>query len=192
MIAILSYNAGNTRSVQNALKRLGQDPVITDDPDRLYTADKIIFPGVGEASTAMDYLKQHDLIEVLKSYNKPLLGICLGLQLMCTYSDENDTACLGIFDNTVKKFQVERIVPHMGWNTCQDLSGPLFKNLSPSDHFYFVHSYYATTSNETIATGSYGESFSAALSKDNYFGVQFHAEKSGAAGAKLLENFIAL
>ena len=156
MIAIVKYNAGNVRSVQNALHRLGVDAVVTDNPEQLRNAEKVIFPGVGEASTAMQYLRERGLDEVLNNLHQPFLGICLGLQLMCEHSEEGDTDCLGIFNERVKRFPTAKEkIPHMGWNNCSELKNPLFKGISTADDFYFVHSYYAELGTQTIAQCNY-------------------------------------
>lgn len=192
MIAIIKYNAGNIRSVENAVKRLGYDCIITDDADQIKTAEKIIFPGVGEASSAMNYLKKNKLDTLIKSLNQPVLGICLGQQLMCKYSDEGYTDCLGIFDASVKKFSPNELVPHMGWNNLENVKGELLKGISTYDNVYFVHSYYAETCANTIAVCSYIVPFSAAMQKDNFYATQFHLEKSAAVGEKILKNFLEL
>lgn len=196
MIAIVKYNAGNIQSVLFALERLGEEAIWTDDPVVLRQADKVIFPGVGEASSAMRYLQEKQLDEVLRSLQQPVLGICLGLQLFCRHSQENDTACLGIFDVEVRKFEADETglkVPHMGWNTLETMHGPLFEGITAAQPYvYFVHSYYAETSPHAIANCRYGPTFSAALQRDNFYAVQFHPEKSGAVGQKILENFIKL
>ncbi len=197
-IVIIKYNAGNIRSVDFALQRLGVSALITADPDEIRSADRVIFPGVGEASTTMSYLKHHKLDTLICDLRQPVLGVCLGLQLMCAYSEEGDTACLGIFPEKVKKFvpKPEETtlfkVPHMGWNSVSGLRTPLFNNISEEDYFYFVHSFYATTGAGTAATCNYLVPFSAALQRDNYYATQFHPEKSGKTGAKILENFINL
>jgi len=191
-IAIVKYNAGNVQSVSFALKRLGINSEITDNPEKLKAADKVIFPGVGEASTAMKYLRERKLDEVLKSLKQPFLGICLGMQLMCKYSEENQTECLNIFDLNVKKFPPKDKVPHMGWNTISDLKTPLLKGITENEYMYFVHSYFAEIGVDTICKTNYINDFSAGLQKDNFYGFQFHPEKSGTAGAKILKNFIEL
>lgn len=191
-VAIIKYNAGNTCSVSFALERWGIEPVITDDAELLQTADKIIFPGVGEASTAMQYLKERNLYTLIKNFQQPVLGICLGMQLMCTHSEENDTACLGIFDSDVKKFNEDLKVPQIGWNKLKDTNSSLFTNLPDQSYCYFVHSYYAERCQQTTAVTEYGNSFSAALEKDNFYGVQFHPEKSAAVGEQILQNFLKL
>lgn len=192
MIAIIDYNAGNTRSVKNAFDRLGYQTMVTNDGDIISSADKVIFPGVGEAGSAMKYLREHDLDLVIKSLTQPFLGICLGLQLMCQSSEEGDTRGLGVYDTHVSKFPPTRLVPHMGWNTLTDLKGPLFKGIGENIDLYFVHSYYAGLSGQTIATCAYIFPFSAALQRDNFFAVQFHPEKSADAGERILKNFLAL
>ncbi len=192
-IAILKYNAGNIKSVQYALERIGVQSIVTDDPAILHAADKIIFPGVGEASSAMKYLRTQGLDQVLLSLQQPVLGICLGMQLMCKHSEENNTECLGVFDVQVKKFaspdNVHK-VPQMGWNTIYDLRSPLFEGVSEQSFVYYVHGYYAETSAFTIATTEYLQPYSAALNRDNFYGVQFHPEKSAAVGERILKNFI--
>jgi imidazole glycerol-phosphate synthase subunit HisH len=192
MIAIIKYNAGNIKSVENALKRLGYDCIVTDSPDLIRNASKVIFPGVGEASSAMQYLKEHRLDELIKSLKQPTLGICLGQQLMCSYSEEGETPCLGIFDAKVKKFPSAELVPHMGWNNLEDLKGPLFKGISNKDNVYFVHSFYAELSGETVATCNYILPFGAAMQKDNFYATQFHPEKSAGVGERILKNFLEL
>ncbi|MCO6499446.1 MAG: imidazole glycerol phosphate synthase subunit HisH [Vicingus serpentipes] len=192
MIAIIKYNAGNIRSVQNALTRLGYESVITDDPETILSADKVIFPGVGEASSAMKYLREKGLDKVLRSVKKPMLGICLGLQLMCDHSEEGDTKCLGIFNAAVKKFPPLDKVPHMGWNNFTNIKGELFNGIDINNDVYYVHSYYAELSDETIATCNYIQPFSAAMQKNNFYATQFHPEKSADVGAQILKNFLSL
>lgn len=191
-VAIIKYNAGNVQSVRFALQRLGVDAVWTDDPALLRSADKVIFPGVGEASSAMQYLRERGLDVVIRSLEQPVLGICLGLQLFCRYSEENDTACLGIFDAEVRLFRITQglKVPHMGWNELSHLRGPLFTGITEESFAYFVHSYYAEESPSAIALTEYGVRFSAALHRDNFFAVQFHPEKSGPTGHQILDNFL--
>lgn len=191
-VAIIKYNAGNIQSLTFALNRLGVDPILTDDPAELSSADKIIFPGVGEASTAMSYLRANKLDEVIRNLKQPFFGVCLGLQLMCKHSEENNTECLGIFDLGVKKFNPTEKVPHMGWNNITNLIGPLFDGVAEDSYLYFVHSFYAEVSDHTIATCEYANKFSAALHKDNFYAVQAHPEKSSTAGQKILENFLAI
>lgn len=192
MIAIIDYNAGNISSVQNALNRLGYDSIITRDKYEILNAEKVILPGVGEASSAMAHLKKYDLDEFIKELKQPFLGICLGMQLMCKYSEEGDTNCLGIFDSDVKLFPPQEKVPHMGWNDLTALNGDLFKNIKPLDDVYFVHSYYAELCNDTSAQCDYILPFSAALQKNNFYATQFHPEKSADVGEQLLKNFLAL
>jgi glutamine amidotransferase len=192
MIAIIKYNAGNIQSVQNALKNLGYESVITDDKATILAAEKVIFPGVGEASSAMKYLKERKLDEVISSITQPFLGICLGLQLMCKSSEEGQTECLGIFDTPVKLFPPKEKVPHMGWNNCTELQAPLFENIDLEEDVYYVHSYYAEVCENTIATCDYINPFSAALNKDNFYATQFHPEKSADVGMKILKNFLKL
>ena len=192
-IAIVKYNAGNVQSVLYALERLGETAVWTDDPGELRRAKHVIFPGVGEASSAMRHLRERGLDEVIRGLKQPVLGICLGLQLFCRHSEENDTDCLGIFDTAVRKFSggADRLkVPHMGWNTLHDLHGPLFKGVSEECFVYFVHSFFAEKNSNTAALAAYGEPFSAALERDNFYAVQFHPEKSGTIGQKILSNFL--
>lgn len=192
MIAIIKYNAGNIRSVQNALRRLGCESIITDDPEELIKADKVIFPGVGEAGSAMNYLTERNLDQVIKNLKQPVLGICLGLQLMCHHSEEGNTKCLGIFDTEVRLFPPVDKIPHMGWNNCMTLKGDLFKGIKIYDDLYYVHSYYAEISSMTIATCEYILPFSAAMKKDNFYATQFHPEKSSWTGEKILRNFLEL
>jgi len=195
-IVIIKYNAGNIESVNNALNRLGVNAEITAAPEKIRTADKVIFPGVGEASTTMDYLRKHKLDELIVSLKQPVLGICLGLQLMCSHSEEGDTKCLGIFDEKVKRFVPEpgkeyiTKVPHMGWNSITGLKSNLFTKELENKYVYFVHSYYAGIGKDTAATCNYIVPFSAALQKDNFYATQFHPEKSGEIGARILKNFL--
>jgi len=193
---IIKYNAGNIQSVLFALERIGVSATVTDDAELIGKADKVIFPGVGEASTAMRYLQERKLDNLIVSLKQPVLGICLGMQLMCRYSEENDTACLGIFnDIQVKHFlpgNAALKVPQIGWNTISSLSSPLFTRISENAYCYFVHGYYAQLSEYTIAKADYGLTYSAGLKKDNFFGVQFHPEKSAKAGEQILVNFLNL
>ena len=194
-IAIIKYNAGNIRSVLYALERIGFNAIVTDNADEIRTADKVIFPGVGEASTAMNYLKDRNLDKLICSLTQPVLGICLGMQLMCKYSEENDTDCLGIFDEDVKKFKVESLtlkIPQIGWNSIYDLKTDVFKNVAENSYCYFVHGYYAAKGEHTIAITDYVQPYSSALRKNNFYGVQFHPEKSATAGEHILKNFIEL
>jgi len=192
MIAIIKYNAGNITSVQNALTKLGYESIITDDPETILNAQKVIFPGVGEASTAMSYLNERGLNEVILSVTQPFLGICLGLQLMCKSTEENNTQCLGIFGTEVKLFPPEEKVPHMGWNNFTNLKGSLFDELNISNDVYYVHSYYAEQCKYTIATCNYIKPFSAALQKNNFYATQFHPEKSAGIGEQILKKFLEL
>ncbi|QMU64383.1 MAG: imidazole glycerol phosphate synthase subunit HisH [Flavobacteriaceae bacterium] len=192
MIVIIKYNAGNIQSVQNALSRLGYESIITDDSADIRKADKVIFPGVGEAGTAMEYLKERRLDKLMSSITQPFLGICLGLQLMCKSSEEGNTKCLGIFDTEVKLFPPKEKVPHTGWNNFEKLKGGLFKNVKPGDDVYYVHSYYAELCKESVATCMYIQLFSAALQKDNFYATQFHPEKSAGIGEQILKNFLEL
>lgn len=194
-VAIVKYNAGNVISVENALRRLGISPAITDDKASLLAADKVIFPGVGEASTTMAYLRQHRLDELIVDLKQPVLGICIGMQLMCRYSEEGNVDCLGIFDTSVKRFQATNAndkIPQMGWNTIYEMQTPLFEGVSPEEYVYYVHSYYAEICEHTIARTDYMLPYSAALHRDNFYAVQFHPEKSSAVGAKILNNFLQL
>ena len=192
-IAIIDYNAGNVQSVQFALNRLGVDSFLTNQPEEIIAADKVIFPGVGEASTTMQHLKTLGLDKVIPQLKQPVLGVCLGMQLLCEHSEENDTPCLGIIPQKVVRFRPEDSnikVPHMGWNTILDLKGKIFSEEITQEYVYFVHSYYVELGKYTTATTDYVQPFSAALQKDNFFATQFHPERSGSVGAKILENFI--
>ena len=194
MVVVIKYNAGNIHSVVHALRRIGVDPVVTDNKELIRQADKVIFPGVGEAETTMNYLKERGLDTLIKSLTQPVLGICLGMQLMCKHSEEGDVDCLGIFDLPVKKFiplNREKI-PHMGWNQVEDLKSDLMKGVTEGNHAYFVHSFYVPQCNEAIATTNYIQQFASALNKNNFYATQFHPEKSGDVGTKILENFINL
>lgn len=191
-VVIIKYNAGNTYSVESALLRLGIHPSITDNPDEIVKADKVIFPGVGEAKTAMAYLKEKNLDQLFTKLIQPVLGICLGLQLMCRFSEEKNTECLDIFPVQVNRFPETEKVPHMGWNTLTNLKGPLFDNVADGAYVYFVHSYYAQLSNYCVAETDYSRPFAAAMQKDNFYAVQFHTEKSAETGAQILKNFIEL
>jgi glutamine amidotransferase len=191
-VAILKYNAGNIRSVYFALARLGIEAVITDDHELLRTADKVIFPGVGEASTTMKYLKERKLDILLRELTQPVLGICLGLQLMCSHSEEGGADCIGIFDLEVKKFEMKLKVPHMGWNSLENVSGKLFSQDLEGACVYFVHSFYAALGENTSAMTNYINPFSAAIERDNFYATQFHPEKSGPVGEKILKNFLEL
>lgn len=191
-LAIVKYNAGNIQSVLYALERIGMEAEVTDDHALLRSADKVIFPGVGEASSAMNYLKERQLDSLIKNLEQPVLGICLGMQLMCMHSEENNTDCLGIFDTTVKRFSGSLKIPQIGWNLVQETREPLFSHLPKEAYCYFVHSYYADLCDETAATTEYGVRFSSALQKRNFYGVQFHPEKSATVGEQILKNFITL
>lgn len=191
-VAIVKYNAGNVQSVVYALDKLSVKYNITDNIEEIRKADKVIFPGVGEASTAMKYLALKNLDKVLPELKQPVFGVCLGLQLMCQSSEENNAKCLGIFDLEVKRFEPKLKVPHMGWNNLEDCKGPLVKGLGKKPYVYFVHSYYAPLSDYTVASTDYITPFSAALHKDNFYAVQFHPEKSSTAGIQILKNFIEL
>ena len=191
-VAIIKYNAGNVRSVTNSLQRLGIRPIITDNPELLTKADRVLFPGQGEASNAMKYLKEHKLDMVIKGLRQPVLGICIGLQLLCRHTEEGDTDGLGIFDTDVKMFRPQRHedkVPAMGWNSIYNMKSKLFKGIADNEFVYFVHSYYAQLCNSTI---DYIEKYSAALNKDNFYATQFHPEKSGRIGEIILKNFLEL
>ena len=192
MIAILKYNAGNVKSVENAVNKLGYEVMLTDDEKQLKSADKVIFPGVGEARSAMKYLKENQLDKVIKSLEQPVLGICLGMQLMCEHSEEGNTTGLGIFQTKVKKFPPLDLVPQMGWNNFISLKGDLFQNISLENDCYFVHSFYAEICTETIAVTDYILPFSAGLQKDNFYATQFHPEKSSETGLQILKNFLEL
>ena len=190
-VAIVKYNAGNTASVANALTRLGVEPTITDDPREIRSADKVIFPGVGEASTAMTYLREHGLDRVITSLTQPVLGICLGMQLMCASTEENDTNCLDIFPYRVRRFEAEPLkVPHTGWNRIGRLNSRLFRGVAEGTRVYFVHGYFVEAGDLTTALTEYGGAFSAAAENGNFFAVQFHPEKSGEAGERILNNFL--
>lgn len=190
-VAIVKYNAGNVESVKNALNRLEIEPIISDDAETLQTAEKVIFPGVGEASTAMNYLRERKLDEVIKSLKQPVLGICLGMQLLCDFSKENETNCLGILPYQVLKFSAENLkVPQIGWNNIFNLQGTLFQNVPENSYVYFVHGFYVENGKSTVASCDYGITYSSAVEHENFYAVQFHPEKSGEVGAKILENFL--
>jgi len=191
-VVMVGYNAGNIHSVRLALQRLGVEPVVSSDPAVIRSADKVIFPGVGEASSAMQFIRKNGVAGVLPALRQPTLGICLGLQLMCRDSEENSASCLGIFDVAVKKFPPRDKVPHMGWNTLGKLRGDLFRDVPENAYVYFVHSYYAELSEFTTAQTEYIIPFSAALQRDNFVSVQFHPEKSGTVGEQILRNFLEL
>jgi len=203
-LVIIKYNAGNIQSVLYALERIGRAAVVTDDPALIRAADKVIFPGVGEASTAMEYLRERGLDELIRGLRQPVLGICLGMQLMCSYSEENDTDCLGIFEERVRKFSgiggvagpaaggVRLKVPQIGWNNIYDLRTPLFEGVAERSYCYFVHGYYASLGAHTIGKTEYGQPYSSGLHRDNFYGVQFHPEKSAQVGERILTNFITM
>jgi imidazole glycerol-phosphate synthase subunit HisH len=195
-VVIIKYNAGNIRSVLFALERIGVEALVTDEPDMISTADKIIFPGVGEASSAMNYLRDRKLDLLIQNLQQPVLGVCLGMQLLCAYSEENDTKCIGIFSEAVKKFKPSAKqllkVPQMGWNNIYDLKSDLFTGITEFSYCYFVHGYYAGLGETTIAKTDYVQPYSSALHKNNFYGVQFHPEKSAVAGERILKNFIQL
>ncbi len=192
MIAIIKYNGGNVNSVQNALNRLNAESVITDDFEIIKKADKVIFPGVGEASSTMRNLQVKGLDQLIPDLKQPVLGICLGMQLLCGNNEEGDTKGMGIFDINVKKFPARDLVPHMGWNTITSLDSPLFSGVEQGSDVYFVHSFYCELSRNTTSVCDYILPFSASLQKDNFFAMQFHPEKSGATGSLLLNNFLKL
>ena len=194
-LVIIKYNAGNIQSVLYALERIGKEATVTDDHEQIRAADKVIFPGVGEASSAMRYLKERQLDSVIKDLQQPVLGICLGMQLMCDYSEENNTSCLGIFPEPVKLFMPtdsKLKVPQIGWNNIFNLKTKLFEGLPENSYCYFVHGYYASLGEHTIATADYVQPYSAGLHRDNFYGVQFHPEKSAQTGEKIIKNFLEL
>ncbi len=192
-VKVIKYNAGNIQSVLFALERMGVQARVSDDAAEILAADKIIFPGVGEASTAMQYLRDRNLDKVIQAAKQPLLGICLGLQLLCRHSEEGDTDCLGIFDTDVKKFVSNELkIPQIGWNNIHPVENPLFADIPDQSYCYFVHSYYADICENTIATTVYANTFSCALQKNNFYGVQFHPEKSADVGEQILKNFLKL
>ncbi|MGZ3866821.1 MAG: imidazole glycerol phosphate synthase subunit HisH [Bacteroidia bacterium] len=189
---IIKYNAGNIRSVTFALERIGITPILSDNAEEIKSADKIIFPGVGEASSAMSFLKERNLDSVIKGLKQPVLGICLGMQLLCKNSEEGNTDCLGIFDVAIKHFKGEEKVPQIGWNGIYNLKSRLFEGIKEDEYMYFVHGYYAENNKDSIANANYILEYSCALQKDNFYAAQFHPEKSAAAGQKMLQNFISL
>ena len=194
-LVIIKYNAGNIQSVLYALERIGMEAVVTDNHEQIKSADKVIFPGVGEASSAMRYLRERGLDKVIKNLTQPVFGICLGMQLMCKYSEENDTECLGIFDENVKLFtptDATLKVPQIGWNQVYNLKTGLFEGLENNSYCYFVHGYYAALGKHTIATTDYVQHYSSGLHRDNFYGVQFHPEKSAKVGEQILKNFLSL
>ncbi|MFR9649745.1 MAG: imidazole glycerol phosphate synthase subunit HisH [Rikenellaceae bacterium] len=198
MVAIIDYDTGNLRSVMNALERKGVEYIVTSDIETLRSADRVILPGVGEASTAMEKLRERGLDTLIPTLTQPVLGICIGLQLMCESSQEGDAECMGIFSTKVVKLPCEDTsgqrlkVPHVGWDTIEELSSPLFEGIELGSHFYYVHSFCAELCEQSIATTTYGVKFSAALHRDNFYGAQFHPEKSGDVGEKIIENFLKL
>ncbi len=191
-LIIIDYGAGNIKSIQFAFKRLGIDAILSNNIDEIKTADKVIFPGVGEASSAMKMLRESGLDKIIPTLKQPVLGICLGMQLMCNFSEEGNTKGLGIFDVEIKRFSNAVKVPQMGWNTVSNLKSDLFTGVKEKEFMYLVHSFYAENCKESIATTTYETSYAAALQKDNFYGVQFHPEKSSVAGEQLLKNFLAL
>lgn len=191
-IVIIDYGAGNIQSIKFALERLGYEGILSGDPEEIKSADKVIFPGVGEASSAMHKLKSTGLEKVIPNLKQPVLGICLGMQLMCNSSEEGDTTGIGIFDVDVVHFERKLKVPHIGWNRITDLKSNLFEGIHEKEYVYLVHSFYAPVCDETIAKCDYGVEYSSALKKDNFYGVQFHPEKSSTAGERILDNFLKL
>ncbi len=191
-LVLIKYNAGNIGSVANALGRLGLEAVVTDDPAIISSADKVIFPGVGEASTTMRYLRESGLDRVIPSLIQPVLGICLGMQLLCSWSEEGDTKGMGVFEEKVRLFRVNEKIPHMGWNSITFTPEGLFSGLTSGAYVYFVHSFYAETGKQTLATCRHGIEFSAAMRNANFYATQFHPEKSGEAGLRILQNFLDL
>ena len=193
MIAVIDYDTGNLRSVANALGRLGAEYRITASPDEIRSAERVLLPGVGEASTAMEKLRERGLVETIRSLTQPVLGICIGVQLLCRRSEEGDAECIGIFDNEVRKFTAEGLkVPHMGWNSIGNLRSPLLDGIAEGSYVYYVHSYAPTVNGDTIATTVYGETFSGAINRGNFFGTLFHPEKSASVGERILQNFLTL
>lgn len=194
MIAIVDYKMGNLRSVENALKRLGAEFVVTSDADVIRSADRVLMPGVGNAAEAMENLRKAELVDVIRSLRRPVLGICVGMQVMCRHSEEGDVDCLNLFDARVRRFEpaADLKVPHMGWNTIGNLESKLFKGIEGGEYVYFVHSYYPELCPDTIATSRHGVMFSAALKYENFYGTQFHPEKSGDVGERIIANFLKL
>jgi glutamine amidotransferase len=194
-VVIIKYNAGNICSVDYGFRRMGINPVITDDPERIRAADRVVFPGQGEAGTTVRYLRERGLDRVIKDLKQPVLGICIGMQLLCRHSEEGDTECLGVFDADVKRFiprRHEDKIPHMGWNTLTGVRSNLFDGCRDERYVYFVHSYYVPVTDETIAVTDYIHPFSAAMHRDNFYATQFHPEKSGRTGELILSNFLNL
>ena len=191
-IALIDYGAGNVQSVKYALNRLGYEPILTKNHDEICSADKVIFPGVGSAKAAMEQLQQSGLDKLIPTLKQPVLGICVGMQLMCKYSHEGDVKCLGIIDTEVKRFEVDLKIPRMGWNSVSNFNSVLFNNIELQEQVYFVHSYYVPLNENTVAVTQYGIEFSAAVQKDNFYAVQFHTEKSGEVGSQILKQFLEL
>ncbi len=191
-LVIINYGAGNIKSIQFAFNRLGYNAILSNDAEEIKSADKIIFPGVGEASSAMKMLKESGLDKLIPTLKQPVLGICLGMQLMCLHTEEGDTEGLGIFQTKVKRFSDNVKVPQMGWNVIKELKSDLFKGVKENEYMYLVHSYYAEHCNETIATTDYEINYASALQHENFYGTQFHPEKSSVSGAKILQNFLEL
>ncbi len=194
-VVVVKYNAGNICSVTNALQRLGVSPIVTDDPETICKADRVLFPGQGEASYTMRYMKENKLDEVICSLKQPVLGICIGMQLMCKHSEEGSTDCLGIFDVNVKKFvqtEHQQKIPHMGWNSLESLKTPLFNGIDEGQFVYFIHSYYVPVNDCSIAQSNYIHPFCASLNKDNFYATQFHPEKSGGVGERIISNFLSI
>ncbi|PWH82351.1 imidazole glycerol phosphate synthase subunit HisH [Algibacter marinivivus] len=191
-LVIINYGAGNIKSIQFAFNRLGHDAILSNNPEEIKAADKVIFPGVGEASSAMKMLKESGLDKLIPKLKQPVLGICLGMQLMCLHTEEGDTEGLGIFQTKVKRFSDNVKVPQMGWNVIKDLKSDLFKDIKENEYMYLVHSYYAEHCNETIAATDYEINYASALRHENFYGTQFHPEKSSVSGAKILQNFLEL
>jgi len=191
-VCIIDYGAGNIKSIQFALQRMGAQGILSNRPEELKNAERIIFPGVGEAGSAMFKLRNSGLSTTISELKQPVLGICLGMQLLCNSTEESNTEGLGIFDVNIKKFSSRLKVPQIGWNTIHNLKSPLFEGITENEHMYFVHSYYAPVCDQAIALTDYGPNYTSALQKDNFYGVQFHPEKSGAAGEQILANFLKL
>ncbi len=191
-VVVLKYNAGNVQSVLHALKRIGLDAEWSNEPEELYAADKVIIPGVGQAASAMRFLKARKLEQVLTNLKVPVLGICLGMQLLCAYSEEGQIECLGVFTDRVERLRIGYKVPQVGWNQIQDFKGPLFSGLDSKAYCYYLHSYYVPPGDSTVAVSAYGLPLSAAIVRDNYYGVQFHPEKSAQVGERILRNFVNL